>query len=177
MNWLKTNVPLYILGLLGFGIFISTIYDILFDEEWTYILIVSYFVIIFFILVLTYIKISERKTKSSISIEKFEKFLKGGLYHYKCPSCNGIFAIKKSRENNKKTVRMICPDCGITGNIPIYPNFIEEEIPEKKSVKANFKCVNCGEGITVWAEGQDIYNDVKIYSCPFCGLKKPLNRF
>ena len=39
-------------------------------------------------------------------------------------------AIKKSKSNNKKTVKMTCPDCGVIGVISPNPAFIEEEIPE-----------------------------------------------
>ncbi|GAH17075.1 unnamed protein product, partial [marine sediment metagenome] len=35
---------------------------------------------------------------------------------------------------------MTCPDCGAIGVISPNPAQIEEEIPEKKSIKANFKC-------------------------------------
>jgi len=57
------------------------------------------------------------------------------------------------------------------------PAFVEEEIPEKKSVKANFKCDICGEGISIWAEGKDIINNTQVFSCPFCGKKNTMNRF
>ena len=112
-----------------------------------------------------------------LRIEEFEKRLEGGLYHFKCPTCKGIFAIKKSKGNNKKPTKMTCPDCGAIGVISSSPCQIEEVIPEKKSVKANFKCNICGEGITIWAEGTDLYKNVNVYSCPFCGEKKPLTRF
>ncbi len=35
----------------------------------------------------------------------------------------------------------------------------EEEIPEIKSIKANFICNICGEGITIWAEGTEMINN------------------
>ena len=37
-------------------------------------------------------------------------------------------------------------------------------IPEKKSIKANFKCEVCNEGLTIWAEGTDLYNKLHVYS-------------
>jgi predicted RNA-binding Zn-ribbon protein involved in translation (DUF1610 family) len=49
-------------------------------------------------------------------------------------------------------------------------------IPEKKSIKANFKCNLCGEGITVWAEGTDLFKDMYIHSCPFCGEDQTMKR-
>jgi predicted RNA-binding Zn-ribbon protein involved in translation (DUF1610 family) len=176
MVWYKTNSPLYLLGLFAFLVFVFTIYDIFFGKEWIYILLVLYFVIILLTLLLIYIRTSEKRTVTT-SVEEFEKSLKGGLYHFKCPSCAGIFAIKKSKGNNKKPMKMTCPDCGNIGIIPSYPVCVEEEVPEKKSVKANFRCTRCGEGITVWAEGQELYKDAEVYSCPFCGVDRPLSRF
>ena len=175
MVWFKTNGPLYLMGLFAFWVFVFTIFDVLFGKEWIYILLVLYMVIIFFTLLLIYIRPSEQKSKTT-TIEEFEKSLKGGLYHFKCPSCAGIFAIKKSRGNNKKPMKMTCPDCGNIGIIPSYPVCVEEEVPEKKSVKANFRCISCGGGITVWAEGQELYKNAQIYSCPFCGIDKALDR-
>ena len=37
----------------------------------------------------------------STSIEKFEQSLEGRLQHFKCPQCTGVFAVKKSKHNNK----------------------------------------------------------------------------
>ncbi len=176
MNYIKTNGPLILLGLLSFWVFLFTLYDIFFDKDWKTILLILYGLIIILALFLIYIRTNNTKKLYS-SIEEFEKTLKGGLYHFKCPSCKGIFAIKRSKSNDKKPVKMTCPDCGMIGFIPSYPTCVEEEIPEKKSVKANFRCQTCGEGITVWAEGTDIYGGMQVYSCPFCGIKKPLKKF
>lgn len=129
------------------------------------------------ILFILFILLLKKEKITQNSIEEFEKTLKGGLYHFKCPSCNGIFAVKKSKKNNKKTVKMTCPDCGMIGFIPSHPEKIEEEIPEKKSLKANFKCISCGESITIWAEGTELHKKINVYTCPFCGIKKPLKRF
>ena len=43
-------------------------------------------------------------------------------------------------------------------------------------ININFKCSNCGEGVIVWAEGTELYHDVNVYSCPYCGIEKTLNR-
>ena len=96
---------------------------------------------------------------------------------FKCPSCCGIFAIKKTRGNDKKTFNMTCPDCGIIGHIPAEPQVIEEEIPEKKSECINFKCKSCGEGVTIWAEGRELYQELDVLSCPFCGLNHTMDKF
>lgn len=175
-NWFKKNSIFILIGVLVFWVFVFTIYDILFNKNWDIYLIVSY-IILFLLFLLNFLYLYLKEGKSKPSINEFEKTLKGGLFHFKCPVCNGIFAIKKSRSNNKKRVKMNCPDCGAIGVVPENPRCIEETIPEKKSIKKNFRCENCGEGITVWAEGEDLFEDVNVYTCPFCGIQKPLDRF
>ncbi len=176
MSWIKSPSPFIILTILGIWALIFAVYDIIFEKEWM-IIILSFFAIII-ILIFIVIALKYRKSPDAkITIEEFEKRLEGGLFHFKCPICRGVFAIKKSRSNNKKVVKMTCPDCGAIGFIPSYPAQIVEEIPEKKSMKANFKCSRCGEGITLWAEGTELYKNVNVYTCPFCGEKTPLIRF
>ena len=79
--------------------------------------------------------------------------------------------------SNKQIVKMNCPDCGIIGVIPAYSTTIlEEEIPEKKSIGINFRCLCCGEGITVWSEGAQLHENINVYTCPFCGVEQELKR-
>jgi predicted RNA-binding Zn-ribbon protein involved in translation (DUF1610 family) len=134
------------------------------------VLIPAFIVVVFLFLFLIF-----RKSRTKIVpvemdiVEEFEKTLEGGLYHFKCPTCNGYFAIKKSKGDNKQYVKMTCPDCGAIGVIPPNPATIEEVVPEKKSIKANFKCEVCNEALTVWAEGTDLYKKLQVYTCPYCG--------
>ena len=172
MSWIKSSWPLYLLILFGFWIFIFSIFDIVFDKDWINIIMAMYVLIIVLVFFIIFLK-STRKTQLN-SVKEFEKKLKGGLYHFKCPSCQGIFAVKKSKRNDKKPVKMNCPDCGKIATIPPKPVCIIEEIPEKKSVNVNFRCNSCGEGITVWAEGAELHKDMNVYSCPFCGEKKEM---
>jgi len=176
MNWFKGPGPFIILVIMAIFGFIFTFYDIIFEKEWM-IIVLSFFGLILVLTIIFIILKYRKKPNTIVTIEEFEKRLEGGLYHFKCPTCKGIFAIKKSKGNNKKPTKMTCPDCGAIGVISSSPCQIEEVIPEKKSVKANFKCNICGEGITIWAEGTDLYKNVNVYSCPFCGEKKPLTRF
>ncbi|KYK30638.1 MAG: hypothetical protein AYK22_03395 [Thermoplasmatales archaeon SG8-52-3] len=156
--------------ILGFFLIIFSFYDIVYDLGLIVISIVAYFLLIFFYI---YLNLRESKTKTvpvDIDIvEEFEKTLKGGLYHFKCQTCDGFFAIKKSKGDNKQYVKMTCPDCGSIGVIPPNPSTIEDFIPEKKSIKANFKCEICNERLTIWAEGTELYKKLHIFSCPYCG--------
>lgn len=175
MSWIKESGPFVVLSILGLGVMVFSIYDIIFDKGWMLFLLASFAVLI--ILVLVFIIFRYRREQVEInSIGEFEKTLKGGLFHFKCPTCTGIFAVKKSKSNDEKPIKMTCPDCGGIGVVPPNPISIEEEIPEKKSIKANFKCNSCGEGITVWAEGADLYKNMHVYSCPFCGRDQTMDK-
>ena len=167
--------PLIILFTVGIFAIVYSIFDILFDIGLFFIPIIIFVVVI----VLFFIFLFLEKQKKGVTfdiLKDFEKKLKGGLFHYKCPTCNGIFAIKKSKKNNKKPLKLTCPDCGAFGIILPYPPVIEDVIPENKSINADFICKNCGEGITLWAEGKALYNKIFVYSCPFCGKDESLKK-
>ena len=103
MNWLKTNGPFYVLGIFAIWVFILSIFDIIYDKDWMAVLLALYAIIL--IIVLYIILTRSQKEKPTIdTIEEFEKTLKGGLYHFKCPICLGFFAVKKSKSNDKKPV-------------------------------------------------------------------------
>jgi len=176
MSWIKSNGPFFILIVLGFWVMVLSFGGVLFNKEW----IASVLALYALLIILVVLLIVLRSTKALVvpeTVEEFEKSLKGELFHFKCPSCDGFFAVKKSKHNNKKVFRMNCPDCGLLGVIPPYStDVLEEEIPEKKSVGLNFRCSCCGEGITVWSEGVQLHSDINVYTCPFCGVEQNLKR-
>ena len=175
MKWTRESIFFTAILIIGLVVLIFSLYDIMFDKGLMFAVIVAYVILI----ALTIVLIIPRFRKVDIvikTVEEFEKKLKGGLFHFKCPTCEGIFAIKKSKRNDEKPIKMTCPDCGAIGIVPSNPVSIFEEIPEKKSIKANFKCVSCSEGITVWAEGTDLYQNINVFSCPFCGQQQTMDR-
>lgn len=176
MNQSNYKKIFFIITIIGVIVLLFSLFDIVFNLSFMMLILILYMILLIlsFTLILYY-KFFHKKGFNKI--KQFEKTLEGELYHFKCQTCNGIFAIKRSKSNNNKTIKMSCPDCGEIGFIPPNPVSIEEEIPEKKSININFKCNNCGERITIWAEGTDIYQSMKVFSCPFCGVKKPLIRF
>jgi len=156
-------------------VFLFSILQIVFDRYYFFILFILYGLLFFSLLSLF---LFHRYTFSSEDLVRtFKKTLKGGLYHFKCPHCNGIFAIKESMYIDKKSVIMTCPDCGRLARIPPMPPVIKAVIPTKKSGNVRFQCQRCGESIKVWAEGTMIHPTLKVFSCPFCGNEKPLKRF
>lgn len=173
MRLTRKTLPFVGLMVLALVVLLFSLWDIIYHEQWLERIIALY--VILFILTLLFLATNAKKKPTDIkNVEEFEKSLKGKLHHFKCPSCGGIFAIKKSQQNNKKAFTLTCPDCGMTGTIPAKPSKVIEEIPEKKSVHKTFKCNACGESIMIWSEGKDIVSDVTVYSCPYCGAKQQL---
>ncbi|MCX6666954.1 MAG: hypothetical protein NTV74_01750 [Euryarchaeota archaeon] len=173
MKWSEGLGAFNLMILLGFWLLFFSIFGVIFNKDWV-LPILALFGLLFILTIIVILK--SKKPSVDETIEEFEKTLEGGLYHFKCPNCNGIFAIKKSKHNNKKYFKMTCPDCGKVATVSPLATCVEEEIPEKKSVNVNFKCTNCGEGVTIWAEGADLYQDVCVYSCPYCGIEKTLDK-
>jgi predicted RNA-binding Zn-ribbon protein involved in translation (DUF1610 family) len=171
----RRTIPFIAIIFFAFLVFLFSLWDILYHEQWLERIIALYGILI----LLTILFLISREKKKPIvqkPVENFEQSLEGKLQHFKCPSCGGIFAIKKSKQNNKQPFTLTCPDCGMTGFIPSKPSQIQEEIPEKKSVHKNFQCQNCGEWIMIWSEGTDIIGDqnIHVYSCPYCGATQDL---
>ncbi|MEF8879410.1 MAG: hypothetical protein V5A64_03350 [Candidatus Thermoplasmatota archaeon] len=176
MNFWKTKFPWITIAFLAVVITIFSFINILYGKNWGDILLAAYFLLFILGFTIFFVASSKILSKSS-SIEEFEKTLKGGLYHFKCPHCNGVFAIKKSTGENKNALKMNCPDCGKTGIIPGYQTMVvEEEIPEKKSPGVNFRCNRCNERLTIWAEGANIHPDLKVFNCPFCGEQEAMGK-
>jgi predicted RNA-binding Zn-ribbon protein involved in translation (DUF1610 family) len=171
----RRTLPFIGIIILAFIVLIFSIWDIVYHEQWLERIVALYGILI--ILTLLFLVSKEKKTPVvKKNVDEFEKSLKGKLHHFKCPSCGGIFAIKKSKHNNKKPFSLTCPDCGTTGTVPSKPAQIIEEIPEKKSVNKNFRCEVCGEWITVWAEGTNLISDIHVFSCPYCGTKQHMHQ-
>ena len=175
MKWFDNPGIFSIAILLAFWITIFSIFSTIFDKGWNHAIIAAYVLVIALAIATTVLKSKEHFLDDN-SIEEVVKRLQGGLYHFKCPNCGGFFALKKSIRNGKNPFKMTCPDCGKIAYMPTAPKILEEEIPEKKSTKTNFKCTVCKEAITIWAEGTDLCNSTQIYSCPFCGEDKPLKK-
>jgi len=159
---------------LSIAVLFLSLFDILYDKQWLQIILALYAVLIIFAIVLLFLKQTKKIAGSKDIVEEFEKTLEGKLYHFKCPQCEGIFAIKKSKQNNKKPFTLTCPDCGTLGRISGTPAVVMEEIPDQKSENIKFKCKNCGERVSIWAEGTDLVQNVEIHSCPYCGERQSM---
>ncbi len=162
--------------LLGCILFILSIYDIVADHGLMQEILVVYGILICLVLLMIF-RIQWKKMQKPIDdvVKEFEKTLKGKLQHFQCPQCHGIFAVKKSRQNNKKPFTLTCPDCGHVGRIPSKPLVISASIPEKKSVGVHFRCSNCGEAVSLWAEGTNLHDNIQVYSCPYCGKQQTMH--
>jgi predicted RNA-binding Zn-ribbon protein involved in translation (DUF1610 family) len=171
LKWSSGSGPFVLIIIIGFWLLFFSIFGVLIGIEWILFLLIA---LAFLLLITIFLLI--RGVPQIYIIEDFEKKLQGKLYHFKCPNCDGIFAVKKTKQNNKKRFKMTCPDCGKISMVIPNPFIFEEEIPEEKSLNINFKCRSCGEGLMVWAEGSNLYPNVKVFSCPYCGRLKNLQR-
>ena len=131
MNWFKTKFPFFLILSAGFIVLFLLIYNVFYDWNLTKFflgLIVVFILLALFLLFLRNLLVLGFEK----SVEEFAKTLHGGLYHFKCPGCQGVFAVKKSKGNNNKPMKIKCPHCGLIGTIPVKSTDItEEEIPEK----------------------------------------------
>ena len=177
MKWNKNKTMFLLMALLGFLMLSVSVWDIVFEEGWHLQILAGYMVLILFTLILLVVKLKKKSADTIISsVKEFEKTLEGKLFHFQCPSCHGIFAIKKSKHNNKKPIKLTCPDCGTIGIIPSTPKSIKARIPDQKSPNVIFKCIHCEEKITMWAEGTELYKDVHVFSCPYCEEEQSMKR-
>ncbi|MCK5112201.1 MAG: hypothetical protein KAQ84_01545, partial [Thermoplasmatales archaeon] len=156
MTATQSKLPFVAIVLLACVVLFFSLWSIIYEDQWLQSILALYGILIILSVVLVSLSSKKKSTEFKHAIKEFEKTLEGKLYHFKCPSCSGIFAIKKSKRNNKKPFTLTCPDCGNVGTIPSTPKLVEEEIPEQKSVKTRFKCKNCGEFVSIWAEGTDL---------------------
>jgi len=174
MKLIHRKLLFIVIILLSIVVLFSSLFDIVYGNEWLQIILALYAFLIIFTIVLLFLAPEKKVVGSKDIVEEFEKTLEGKLYHFKCPECDGIFAIKKSKQNNKKPFTLTCPDCGNVGRISGSPPVVVEEIPEQKSENIKFKCKNCGERVSIWAEGTDLVRKVEIYSCPYCGERQTM---
>ena len=149
MTSVRSKLPFVAMILLACVVLILSLWDIIYERQWIQGILALYGILAILTIVLLFLR-TQKKSTDANAVKEFEKTLEGKLYHFKCPNCNGIFAVKKSKRNNKKPFTLTCPDCGYIGKIPPTP-------------------------ISIWAEGTDLFQDIQIHSCPYCGEKQSMN--
>lgn len=108
--------------------------------------------------------------KNTLNLTKFQKALRGGLYHFCCCRCGGMFAVKRSRYNDRRSFFLLCPICGRKGRTIVGNAFFSvNSIPVEKSSPVRFACRSCGEYVSLWVEGSAPFEDSRLLSCPYCG--------
>ncbi len=156
-------------------LFVLSLWDLFFNIGLKHITLFFYAVLFITVLFLFTLMMSSKKTRKDI-VRVFEKTLQGRLYHFKCPHCLGVFAIKESMNHDHKPLLLTCPDCGHLGLILPDHKVAKQKIPKKKSGNVLLRCPSCGESLKIWAEGTRLYPYVQVFCCPYCGAKKPLKR-
>lgn len=170
---LKWKIGFAITAIASILLFMVSLYDIIYlQRRFFYWFLASIIVVLCSIVLFLYMYRSSRKEMDPVVL--FEKTLHGGLYHFKCSHCGGMFALKESRKNDIRNLTLTCPDCGAVGRISSHPPKIIDRIPSEKSPRVSFVCTKCGERLNIWAEGKPLSDHISIFSCPYCGSKKPM---
>jgi predicted RNA-binding Zn-ribbon protein involved in translation (DUF1610 family) len=159
---------LQIILVAGLVIFLVSLWDILFMKGWSFGILLGYGIVLTIALVIRVFGWKLRGKNQQL-VNNFERTLQGGLFHFQCPTCKGIFALKKSRSSGRRPFKMTCPDCGALGIIPSFPQKITKNIPEKKSRNIQVSCRQCGGSLMIWAEGTHLQFPLHLFSCPYCG--------
>ena len=175
MEVAKSKLPYLLIFLFALLLFIISLWSIIYEDQWFQNILALYGVLIILTIVILFLSLKKKPSDVINAVKEFEKTLEGKLHHFKCPICKGIFALKKSKRENKKSFILTCPDCGNVGKISDTPKSIVEKIPKRKSSKKSFKCTNCGESVSIWAEGTEIFQKMKINSCPYCGEQQSMS--
>ncbi len=176
MKVVRTRWPFVLLILAGIAVLLVSFVDMVLQKGWFQHVIVSYIILIILAVVLIVLTKVIEAPEIFKELEEFEKLPGGRINHFKCPQCGSFFAIQEAQHEQKHTLKITCPSCGVTGAIPLKPQTNKEKIPSKKSKPLRFKCDKCNEEIMVWAEGGDIVTDVKITVCPYCGEQNTLRK-
>ena len=133
MTSVKSKIPLVVLILLTCVVVFLTLWDIIYEKQLLQLLdfiferqmlqriLALYGLLTIFAIVLTFSRMTKKSEAFSRSGRKFEKSLEGKLHHFKCPNCNGIFTIKKSKGSADRSFILPCPCCRTIGKIPPNP--------------------------------------------------------
>ena len=133
MTSVKSKIPLVVLILLTCVVVFLTLWDIIYEKQLLQLLdfiferqmlqrmLALYGILTIFAIVLTFSRTTKKSEAYSWSGRKFEKSLESKLHHFKCPNCNGIFTIKKSKGSANRSFIIACPCCRTIGRIPSNP--------------------------------------------------------
>ena len=165
----------FLLFIFSVTVFVFTIGDIIWNMNASFFIFILYILLFISIFVISLFPLKQ-EGRYKDEIQSFHQTLSGRLFHFKCPSCQGIFALKESMYNNDGATIITCPDCGNLGRINASPPRTLDCIPQKKSKNVLFKCGYCGERLWIWAEGTELYPQLQVFSCPYCGRKRKLKQ-
>jgi len=127
MTSLKRMVPLIAIIILACVLFIFTVRDLIYEKQLLELIdfilkrdmlqriLIMYIILTVFAIVLIYSYATKKSEIVSIYGKIFEKPLEQKMRHFKCPNCNAIFTIKKSKVKNNKESIITCPSCKTIG--------------------------------------------------------------
>lgn len=130
MTSIKSKIPLVAMIILIFLVLFFTLWDIVYEKQLFQLfdfiikrqmlqkIIILYSIFVIFAIILIYSQMAKKSVAFLRSGRLFEKSLNSKLRHFKCPNCNRIFTIKKTKVSNNRSFKVTCPSCRATGWVP-----------------------------------------------------------
>ena len=130
MTSVKRMMPIIAIIILAIVLLIFTVRDLIYEKELIDLIdfiltrvmlqriLILYIILAIFVIVLIYTRATKKSEIVSLYGRIFEEPLERKTRHFKCPNCNVIFTIKKSKLNNNKKSTITCPSCKTVGYTP-----------------------------------------------------------
>jgi DNA-directed RNA polymerase subunit RPC12/RpoP len=175
LRLLHNNFLILIPPFIAMILLVVALWDFITDQQFILPILALYAILFILTIVFLFLRINAQPLGNN-AVKLFEKSLKSSLHHFKCPHCSALFALKKSKIDNRKPFILYCPSCNTRGLISSKSTVIMERIPQVKSPRTKYQCTKCLEWITIWSEGSILQPKTEILSCPYCGSSKPLTQ-
>lgn len=130
MTSVKRIMPIIAIIILAFVLLIFTVRDLLYEKELLDLIdfilervmlqriLILYVILVIFAIVLIYTRATKKSEIVSLYGRIFEEPLGKKTRNFKCPNCNVIFSIKKSKVDKNKKLTITCPSCKTVGYTP-----------------------------------------------------------
>jgi len=130
MTSVKRTMPIIAIIILACILLIFTVRDLLYEKELLDLIdfilkkdmlqriLIMYIILIIFAIVLIYLHATKKSEIVSLYGSIFEEPLGRKMRHFKCPNCNVVFTIKKSKIDKNKKSTITCPSCKTVGYTP-----------------------------------------------------------
>ena len=136
MTSFKSKIPMVAMIILICLVFFFTLWDVVYEKQlielFNFILkrqllqkiVILYSILIIFAIVLIYSRMAKKSWAVLYRGRIFDESLEDKLRHFKCPNCNRIFTIKKTKGDENRSFKITCPSCRTIGLVPSKPKSV-----------------------------------------------------